>query len=126
MPRKKKLSKKHAAIYFVKMLFVALLVLFLLAGTAYGGEAAATAQAEAVDMLKQLVGAVCTIVMIIGALFCLVGIVKYAIAHAENQGPEQQKATMMLATGIVLMILPMILKNIQWDSLVSSALTAGQ
>lgn len=52
---------------------------------------------------------VCQIVRIVGVIFIIVGVVKFVIAHANEQGPEQQKAIMMLATGVVLIIVPTIL-----------------
>ena len=100
-------------------------VLFLTIGFiiyAFSGAFAAEDATDGVNMINGVVKVVGAIVMIVGALFCVVGIVKIAIAHAENQGPEQQKAAMMLATGIVLCILPIILNAIDFSSIVTSAL----
>lgn len=66
-------------------------------------------QTGAQSMFTMILNIVCTIVIIIGVIFGIMGVVKFAIAHANDQGPDQQKAAIMLATGIVLIILPVIL-----------------
>ncbi len=61
------------------------------------------------DLIDKVITIVCGVT---GALFILTGIVKYAISHANEDGPAQQKAIMMLATGIVLVALAIALPNI--------------
>lgn len=46
-----------------------------------------------------------TICLAIGAIFVGIGIIKVAIAHANEDGPATQKAAMMIATGIALIVL---------------------
>ena len=41
----------------------------------------------------------------IGALFILIGVIRYAIAHSQEDSPTQQKAAMMIGTGIALVVL---------------------
>lgn len=57
---------------------------------------------EIASLIKTIVKAICYIV---GALFAIVGIVKFAISHANEDGPAQQKAIMMIATGLLLVVL---------------------
>lgn len=65
------------------------------------------------DTVDDVVDAVMKIVQIIavavGAIFVLVGIVKFAMAHANEDGPAQQKAILMLAAGIVLVLVGTII-----------------
>lgn len=67
------------------------------------------ALAEGESALEGVVGLLVTIISIIcgvvGVIFALIGVVKIAIAHANEDGPAQSKAAMMIATGIVLIIL---------------------
>lgn len=49
------------------------------------------------------------VIMIIGVLLGIVGVAKFAISHADGQGADQHKAILMMATGIILVILPLIL-----------------
>ena len=48
---------------------------------------------------------------VVGILFAIIGIVKFAMAHENEDGPAQQKAVMMMATGIVLIILGTVVLN---------------
>ena len=69
------------------------------------------------QQMDNLIDKVITIVCAVtGALFILTGIVKYAISHANEDGPAQQKAIMMLATGIVLVALAIALPKITQSS----------
>ena len=52
-----------------------------------------------------------TISTIVGAIMVLAGIFQYAPAHANDNGPDQQKGIMMLATGVVLIILFTVIIN---------------
>ena len=61
------------------------------------------------DLVKDILIIVYNIVRIVGIIFIIIGLVKFVIAHANEQGPEQQKAAMMMATGVVLVLLPTIL-----------------
>jgi len=65
----------------------------------------AFAEARAQDVMALIINVMKKICVIVGAIFALIGIVKIAIAHANEDGPAQQKAAMMLATGVILVIL---------------------
>lgn len=43
--------------------------------------------------------------LVVGVIFGLIGILKFAVSHANEDGPAQQKAAMMMATAVVLGIL---------------------
>lgn len=64
---------------------------------------------EIAKLVKTVVKVICYIV---GALFVIVGIVKFAISHANEDGPAQQKAIMMLATGALLVVLGTLLVSL--------------
>ena len=49
------------------------------------------------------------IALIVGTIFIAVGIIRFAMSHAQEDGPGQQKAIMMMATGAVLIIVRVIL-----------------
>ena len=53
-----------------------------------------------------------TITTIVGAIFLIVGIVRFIIAHANEDGPNQQKAAMLIATGIALIIIGPVLSQL--------------
>lgn len=75
------------------------------------------------EMIKAIVVVVCNIVMILGIIFVIIGLVKLVTAHANEDGPAQQKAATLLATGVVLVILPMILQGLDFPGKLGSAFT---
>ena len=75
------------------------------------------------DMIKAIIVVVCNIVMILGIIFVILGLVKLVTAHANEDGPAQQKAATLLATGVVLVVLPMILKGLNFPEKLSSTFT---
>lgn len=60
------------------------------------------ANATTVSMMENVMKILKIIAMVAGALFLVVGLLKFAISHANEDGPAQQKAIMMMATGILL------------------------
>lgn len=67
--------------------------------------AAPFAFADGAAVINGVVQVVCKICTVVGVLFAIVGIVKFVISHANEDGPAQQKAALMIATGVVLVIL---------------------
>ena len=64
------------------------------------------------EIVRKVVKVICYIV---GALFFIVGAVKFAISHANEDGPAQQKAIMMMATGVLLVVLATVLTGLISD-----------
>ena len=62
----------------------------------------ADAKTQMFDAIRLIVKVICSIV---GGIFLLVGIVKFAIAQSNDDGPAQQKAIMMMATGVLLVLI---------------------
>ena len=80
-----------------------------------GAFASGTDDSHAATALNAVVIIICNIVRVVGAIFVIVGVVKFVISHANEQGPEQQKAILMIATGIVLIVVPTIITSLQSD-----------
>lgn len=74
-----------------------------LAGCLYAAVPFAFADAGAV--INSVVQIVCMICNVIGIIFAILGIVRLAIAHANEDGPAMQKAAVMIASGIILIVL---------------------
>ncbi len=84
---------------------------------------AASAAEEAID---GIVSVLRLITGVIGAIFVLLGLVRLAIAHANEDGPAQQKAAVMLATGVVLLLFgTLILGTLNPSSWLPSDVTGG-
>lgn len=90
---------KKVAPFLLLALFAGLLLNFAPAVFA-GGQ-----QNNASNVIKAVITVMKYICNIVGIIFALIGIVKFAISHANEDGPAQQKAAMMIATGIVLVVL---------------------
>ena len=74
---------------------------------------AAPTTAEVAKSVKKILKVVC---LVGGVLFTAVGIIKFAISHANEDGPAQQKAIMMMATGLFLVIIGVGIDSIVKDS----------
>lgn len=101
------LSKADKKQFIIEMLAIAglgllFVLLFFQPASANGGQLA----------LEAVVTIVCKIARVVGVIFIIVGAVKFAISHANEQGAEQQKSIMMMATGIILVVIPTIILGI--------------
>lgn len=75
---------------------------------------------EAAEAVTKVVKLIATA---IGAIFILVGVLKFAISYSNDDGPQQQKAVMMLAAGLVLVLLSqLVLDDLDIASWISSAI----
>lgn len=74
---------------------------------------AAITSSEMENLVETILKAIC---FIAGALFALIGIIKFAISHANEDGPAQQKAIMMIATGAILVALGLAIPGIVQSS----------
>ena len=101
-----KLTKQEKIEYAMIML-----VSFIMAGVTlyFFTPAFAISNDDIANLVKTIVKVIC---FIAGALFLIAGIVKYAISHANEDGPAQQKAIMMIATGAMLVALGGLLVNL--------------
>ena len=70
------------------------------------------AEVSAEDMAKIIRTILRAICMIVGSLFAVIGVIKFAISHANEDGPAQQKAIMMMATGILLVAIGLIVPQL--------------
>lgn len=105
-PRTRRESKKvrmaRALPYILCMVFI-LSTCFLGAMPVFASDGSSLKGAkEAFDAIFKVVSIITSIVAI---LFILVGLVKFITAHANDNGPDQQKAAMMIATGVGLLVL---------------------
>ena len=90
-----------------------------------GGMPAALADnagtAAATDALGGVVKIVSLITNIVGIIFVVVGFVRYVMAHANDDGPSQQKAALFIGTGIALFLVGSILTNMNISTWIANA-----
>lgn len=93
---------------FLKAILAASLFVFTAALIFRGGpviNAFADTQAAVESSVNIIVKILNTICIVLGGFFMVSGIVKYAIAHANDQGNEQNSALKLAATGLALVVL---------------------
>ena len=88
---------------------VAAPVLFRLFGVEVAFAGGTEAAGSAINAIILVAKIIC---IVVGAIFVLMGIIKYAIAHANDNGPDMTRAATMLASGVVLILLGTIVIDI--------------
>ncbi len=62
-----------------------------------------------VGLMTVIIKILSTLITVLGAVFSLMGLIHYASANSEGDGPAKQKAVMQLASGIMLIALSTVL-----------------
>ena len=75
----------------------------------------------ATEAINSLLSVLYLITNVIGVIFVLVGFVRIVIAHAQEDGPGQQKAAMFIGTGVALILLRMIMSNMNPAAWISTS-----
>lgn len=70
------------------------------------------------SLMETVIDILCKLVIVLGAVLCLMGVIHYASANSEGDGPAKQKAIMQIASGIMLVVLSAVLDS-QKSSFVS-------
>lgn len=85
------------------------------------------ANTNADTMITSVVQIIATLCTVVGVILGIVGLVKFIIAHANEQGPEQQKAIMWIAVAIILIIVPNIISTVatNWSGLINDGVNYG-
>ena len=111
--RKKSIKKNILASVLYFLIAVAIFILLKNNMFAFAG-----GKKAAEDAFKIVIKAVRVIGSVSGALFVLVGIIRFVISHANEDGPNQQKAALMIATGVALIIVVSIISSTDISSMV--------
>ena len=74
------------------------------------------------DAINAVLSILYLVANIVGIIFIAVGIVRFAMSHAQEDGPGQQKAIMMMATGVVLLVVRFVLSSLHVETWISTAL----
>lgn len=75
----------------------------------------------ATEAIKSLLNVLYLITNVIGVIFVLVGFVRIVIAHAQEDGPGQQKAAMFIGTGIALILLRIFMTNMHPETWINTS-----
>ena len=91
------LTKKQKVAVVVMALALATVILMLTGGV--------YAAAAAKDVLEVIHKVLKYLTVIVGSIVLLSGIVKYVMAKQDSNGPDEHKAIMTMAVGVILIIL---------------------
>ena len=80
-----------------------------------------SAETSSTKVINGIINVALLIAIVVGILLIIVGVIKFVVAHANEDGPGQQKAAMLLATGIALLLLGGIFKALNLADIVSNA-----
>lgn len=67
------------------------------------------AASDSKGLMEMVIKIVSRLILIPAAILCCVGVVQYASAHSDGDGPAQKKAVNFIASGIMLAALSVIL-----------------
>lgn len=105
--------------YLSSMAMIATTIMY-----AYPAVFATSGSGKAGTAGEEVIGGVLSVVFlitnIVGIIFIIVGFVKLVIAHAQEDGPAQQKAALFIATGLVLILVRIVMDNIGFKSWINT------
>ena len=108
-------TKKEFKERMIYVVGTALIILALIAcfDPAFADDALTTA----LNVVKQIAAIIC---FVLGAIYLLNGIIKYAQAHADDNGMQEKKASNTIATAVILIIVGGVLTAIDLSWVISA------
>ena len=69
------------------------------------------ASSGAQDLMKTIIKMISVLIIALGIIFAVLGLVHYAAANSEGDGPAKQKAMMQLASGVMIIVMSTLLNG---------------
>ena len=63
------------------------------------------------DLMKTIIKMISVLIIALGIIFAVLGLVHYAAANSEGDGPAKQKAMMQLASGVMIIVMSTLLNG---------------
>jgi uncharacterized membrane protein YidH (DUF202 family) len=63
------------------------------------------------DLMKTIIKMISVLIIALGIVFAVLGLVHYAAANSEGDGPAKQKAMMQLASGVMIIVMSTLLNG---------------
>ena len=95
-----------------------LLVVCVMSVFVFAENAESLTQNGAKEAIQTVVKIIMVLMSALGALFIILGVIKFTIAHAQEDSPSQQKAAMLIASGIALFIVGFVISQINFGNLI--------
>ena len=104
------------------MIALGLIVIFVMTTFVFAGgdDGQSTSNAGANAAITAVVRIIRVLLSALGALFIVLGVIKFTIAHAQEDSPSQQKAAMLIASGIALLIVGFVIGQIQFNRIIQT------
>lgn len=83
------------------------------------------AQTNGQNVIKGILSVVFLITNVVGIILTIVGFVKLVIAHANEDGPAQQKAALFIATGLVLVLVRIVMSALSIETWIDTTTYTG-
>jgi succinate dehydrogenase/fumarate reductase cytochrome b subunit len=110
------LTKALPYLFVLGLLVVCFMSVFVFARS---GSTQANSGAKA--GIEAVVKIIMVLLSALGALFIVLGVIKFTIAHAQEDSPSQQKAAMLIASGIALLIVGFVVGRIDFASIINTS-----
>ena len=107
------LKKALPYLFVLGLLIVCVMSMFVFAGNASN-----LTQNGAKEAIATVIKIIMVLMSALGALFIVLGVIKFTIAHAQEDSPSQQKAAMLIASGIALFIVGFVISQINFGNLI--------
>ena len=95
-----------------------LLVVCVMSVFVFAENPSSLTQNGAKEAIQTVVKIIMVLMSALGALFIVLGVIKFTIAHAQEDSPSQQKAAMLIASGIALFIVGFVISQINFGNLI--------
>jgi uncharacterized membrane protein YidH (DUF202 family) len=69
------------------------------------------AASSGADLMKTIIKMISVLIIALGIVFAVLGLVHYAAANSEGDGPAKQKAMMQLASGVMIIVMSTLLNG---------------
>ena len=104
------------------LIALGLIVMFVMTTFVFasGDDGQSTSNAGANAAITAVVRIIRVLLSALGALFIVLGVIKFTIAHAQEDSPSQQKAAMLIASGIALLIVGFVIGQIQFNRIIQT------
>ena len=104
------------------MIALGLIVIFVMTTFVFAGgdDGQSTSNAGANAAITAVVRIIRVLLSALGALFIVLGVIKFTIAHAQEDSPSQQKAAMLIASGIALLIVGFVIGQIKFNQIIQT------
>ena len=102
------------------LLVIGLLIVCVMSVFVFAKSPSTATKGGANAAISSVVQIIMVLLSALGALFIVLGVIKFTIAHAQEDSPSQQKAAMLIASGIALLIVGFVISKIKFSDIITT------